>query len=880
MASFQKDNGLLCYETSYNLGDEVQSLAANGFLPNVDYLVDRDSGKITTLEGKEAVPVRKIATIYNGWFDGQYTLFPPSEFIEPLFVSFHINETNHDTDNMYDILKKDKKYFIPIASHVDYFKRYEPIGCRDIHTTKMLIEKGIKAYFSGCLTLTLERNLGTRTDEILVIDAHINAPTLFNTLIPRNIKRKAIYLTQAVMEKMSHDKKMILAEERLNRIARAKLVITSRIHTAFPCLAPGINTPVIFLTENINDVRFAGMLKYLKTYTTGDKLDVNLENYTNPFNPELKDLIFNLKNRTNNWVDNSKEIKEGNSIFTACMDRNVNLELALPSWLATNPEEIVIVDWGSKIPVVDTIQKYNGDGKIKVITVPNVSSWVLTRSFNLAARFTQYSNLLKVDCDTMLEPDFFSYHNLAGNVFFAGDWRQARDANEKYTNGIVYMERKDFFAIGGYNEKITTYGWDDCDLYDKLSKFLKRIMFNLDCIKHIEHSNNERIVNQQLTYGTRLDIEIERNRLIAELGGWKGNFSHFEITTVSPIEMIAKYICSMELDEETRKKLLDKAVANREYALKKIEDAKDTLVVHIPDIKKKRIYINAKNGLGNRMRAFASAYNIGISSGREVVLIWIPDNHCGAKFTDLFKINNVLNGVIIMDVDIDNLDKEIVRYDFLENEYVIRDKLIYNFMGAERNLPIDDTTDKDIYIVSACVLKNHHTNWNKECAFLRKLEVIDPIAKQINIFERNYSMDQVIGVHIRMGQPPDINNYEDVSTYTDKQKVEMEKWRANSHWSIFLNEMKRIIRVKNNQKFFLCCDNPEAYYHIISEIKSNIISTPKERYDRSSGQIISAVIDVMLLAKTKYILGSGWSSFTELATRLGGNDCKIAGRDF
>ena len=35
--------GLLNYSESYNVGDQVQSLAAKQFLPRVDYYIDRDN---------------------------------------------------------------------------------------------------------------------------------------------------------------------------------------------------------------------------------------------------------------------------------------------------------------------------------------------------------------------------------------------------------------------------------------------------------------------------------------------------------------------------------------------------------------------------------------------------------------------------------------------------------------------------------------------------------------------------------------------------------------------------------------------------------------------------------------------------------------------
>ena len=53
-----------------------------------------------------------------------------------------------------------------------------------------------------------------------------------------------------------------MAENLLNKYARAKLVITSRIHCALPCLALG--TPVIFINgfdSFVDSCRFDGILE-------------------------------------------------------------------------------------------------------------------------------------------------------------------------------------------------------------------------------------------------------------------------------------------------------------------------------------------------------------------------------------------------------------------------------------------------------------------------------------------------------------------------------------------------------------------------------------------------------------------------------------------
>ena len=45
-----------------------------------------------------------------------------------------------------------------------------------------------------------------------------------------------------------------------------------------------------------------------------------------------------------------------------------------------------------------------------------------------------------------------------------------------------------------------------------------------------------------------------------------------------------------------------------------------------------------KNGLGNRLRAFASAAAVAAALGRPVMVVWVRDLHCNCSFRNLFKL--------------------------------------------------------------------------------------------------------------------------------------------------------------------------------------------------------------------------------------------------
>ena len=70
--------------TSKNIGDEIQSLAAYRFLPKVDFLIHRERIDECNL------PESDIKLIMNHWWLWSGKHFPPSDCIDPLYVSFHL----------------------------------------------------------------------------------------------------------------------------------------------------------------------------------------------------------------------------------------------------------------------------------------------------------------------------------------------------------------------------------------------------------------------------------------------------------------------------------------------------------------------------------------------------------------------------------------------------------------------------------------------------------------------------------------------------------------------------------------------------------------------------------------------------------------------
>ncbi|GMQ92176.1 MAG: hypothetical protein BMS9Abin11_1497 [Gammaproteobacteria bacterium] len=217
---------------SMNLGDTIQTIAVEQFLPRVDKRYDRDS--LGLVDDDEVHMV-----IMNGWFTTRPEYWPPSESILPVFFGFHIN-TQH--------IKRVPHYLLGEQS-INYLKRYAPIGCRDRETARLLHERGVETYYSKCLSLTFPaRETAPNHGNVFLVDVH-------DIPVPELIRANAIPLTHHVPQHYPDEIKIMIAKSLLGLYKnKARLVITDKLHCALPCIAFGI--PVIFFGDK-NETRIS-----------------------------------------------------------------------------------------------------------------------------------------------------------------------------------------------------------------------------------------------------------------------------------------------------------------------------------------------------------------------------------------------------------------------------------------------------------------------------------------------------------------------------------------------------------------------------------------------------------------------------------------------
>jgi hypothetical protein len=259
-------------KASANIGDHVQSIAALGHLVRhqdvrlhgredlVDLLEQlrartRDERRRSGLDADlEVITVHRDASMYEpipedtwvlafGWF--MHALFhmrhgfPLHRNLRPLFVSFHCNKR--------DLLTPDA---------VAYLKRYGPVGCRDWTTVDLLLSLGVPAFFSGCLTTTIDTVFPPLTEPPAP-----DAPLAYVDMPAGDVPRGGITYKHSrdAVRRTSFVANVHTALDLLETYRRGhRGVVTSRLHCYLPVRSMGVD--VDFQPKNRADIRFDGLI--------------------------------------------------------------------------------------------------------------------------------------------------------------------------------------------------------------------------------------------------------------------------------------------------------------------------------------------------------------------------------------------------------------------------------------------------------------------------------------------------------------------------------------------------------------------------------------------------------------------------------------------
>lgn len=178
-------------------------------------------------------------------------------------------------------------------------KEYEPIGCRDLYSYRVLKQAGVDAYVNGCMTITLpKRELGADRKKVYFIDI----PEKLRPFIPEELLKDAVFDSQVFFgdEAYNADEKFTDARY-MEYIREAKLVVSSRLHCVVPCAAAGI--PTVAVCEK-KSFRFDWLDNIMPVYSEKEFADINWDPKPIEFEAEKKLILDHAASRV--WAEYHK----------------------------------------------------------------------------------------------------------------------------------------------------------------------------------------------------------------------------------------------------------------------------------------------------------------------------------------------------------------------------------------------------------------------------------------------------------------------------------------------------------------------------------------------------------------------------------------------
>ena len=232
--------------------------------------------------------------------------------------------------------------------------------------------------------------------------------------------------------------------------------------------------------------------------------------------------------------------------------------------------------------------------------------------------------------------------------------------------------------------------------------------------------------------------------------------------------------------------------------------------------------------------------NKGLDNNYELVIIWARKEELNCKFQDLFK-PIILNGKKVKVINLPYVGPGIVNKghntisEIIKNYYKKKSIVFFNQVKEQTN-------NKNIFIST---YEEWYKNNNKYNMFFLK----ESIKKQVDKYLEKFS-NNMVGVHIRR---------------TDNT-VSI----ANSPSGLYEKKIEEFLVEDSNRKFFVASDDEKEIINLREKYGEEKIITQAniDRRRNSREGIKSALVDLYLLANTEVIIGSYYSSFTDVAAAI------------
>ena len=304
--------------------------------------------------------------------------------------------------------------------------------------------------------------------------------------------------------------------------------------------------------------------------------------------------------------------------------------------------------------------------------------------------------------------------------------------------------------------------------------------------------------------------------------------------------------------------------------------------------------LRPEGGLSNRMRAVASARAYAVKTRRGLIVIWLQDAHCRAAYHDLFHPDDGLHVI----------KESVATTLFPSQSWYVRD-ILREAVDGGQNL-------HDAITAPLAPPSNNVSMYVRSNLPLTVTPALEPRAEReawrafvpsgtVEVLVRNMSfsphgtlpIEDRIGVHIRSvgNLSLDVPGIESAGSLLGIDAMRhYEQQRSSCNAERFVSAMRHEINIDPNARFYVAADS-EATLQAIRTAFNDPEGSSKGLIWTLAHPLVKqcdgptrrgaqcqqvALVDQMLLSKTKLLLRSSASSFSDAAISLGRLDMKVA----
>lgn len=277
-------------------------------------------------------------------------------------------------------------------------------------------------------------------------------------------------------------------------------------------------------------------------------------------------------------------------------------------------------------------------------------------------------------------------------------------------------------------------------------------------------------------------------------------------------------------------------------------------------INKKDKIIYPEAGLANRLQCLYSALYWKKVLGLNFTILWEIDYACCIKYEKLFMpIPDVhIKTVYTLSLKNDKSLKSCLGKLYIQRlkkkvfcDYTEKLPIIYYNAGEEA--VTDILSKEDMYCIKA---NSPFADWNHISEVLNEIKPTEEIEMRVRTILDSYQGKHIIGVHIRRTDNKDSIQHSPIRLFAEK--------------------MRECLDNNPDVVFYLATDDKEVEKEMSAEFPTvTHICFSDEKSRRTEAGMKDAYVDMLCLSRCEKIYGSYGSTFSKMASVIGGIECEI-----